>query len=160
MKQINLTFLLIVLMSMISSKSQAYDIAVENDDGVTIYYNLINNKTELEVTYKDLYVASYIKSIGYENVRNLSIPDNVIYNAHKYSVTSISRRAFEGCSSLTSVSIPNSVSNIGSLAFSECYGLPIENNIRYADTYLVGVIDKSLSDYHINPTSRVGNSFV
>ena len=49
MKQLSITFLLAVLMGMIGAKAYAH-IEVKNADGVTIYYNWINNSTELEVT--------------------------------------------------------------------------------------------------------------
>ena len=70
------------------------------------------------------------------------------------SVTSIGYEAFYNCSSLTSITIPNSVINIGSYAFSGCTSLPLINNIRYADTYLVEAVDKTLSTYSIKEGTR------
>ncbi|MBR5678070.1 MAG: leucine-rich repeat protein [Paludibacteraceae bacterium] len=70
------------------------------------------------------------------------------------SVTSIGREAFYGCTGLTSVEIPNSVTSIGEYAFFGCTSLPVENNIRYADTYLVGAVDKTLSTYTIKEGTK------
>ena len=55
---------------------------------------------------------------------------------------------------LTSINIPDSVTTIGSDAFGDCTSLPVEDNIRYADTYLVGAVDKSLSTYTIKEGTK------
>ena len=51
MKHLISTILPTMLLCMFGAKAYAYDIAVKNADGVTIYYNYINNEKELEVTY-------------------------------------------------------------------------------------------------------------
>ena len=112
MKKLFLSTLLLALPLLAS----AYDIAVENADGVTIYYKYINNGTELELTYKGAY-----NQPSYSGVVN--IPEEVTYMSRSRKVTSIGSYAFLNCDGLTSVTIPNSVTNIGGYAFSGCYGL-------------------------------------
>ena len=112
MKQYNTPlFLLIMLMSMVGTKSFAYDIVVANADGKNICYKWIENKTELEV---------YSAFIMYHD--NIIIPESVIYNGNTYPVTSIRDEAFTG-KSLASITIPNSVRYIGKMAFSSCSAL-------------------------------------
>ncbi len=102
----------LLLLPMVAS---AYDIAVENADGVTIYYNYITDGTELEVTYKSTSGNSYSG--------NVVIPEEVTYMNATRKVTIIGSRAFYKCSSLTSVTIPTSVTSIGDYAFRHCTGL-------------------------------------
>ena len=48
------------------------------------------------------------------------IPEKVSYSGMNYSVTSIGDYAFENCTELTSISIPNSLTSIGQCAFHNC----------------------------------------
>ncbi len=54
---------------------------------------------------------------------DVNIPSTVVFGGKTYSVTMIGGDAFEDCSGLTSVSIPNSVTTIWPYAFSGCSGL-------------------------------------
>ena len=114
MKKLFLSTLLLALPLLAS----AYDIAVENVDGVKIYYNYINNGSELQVTY----IGPYSYSVqSYSGVVN--IPDIVTYEGYPLPVTSIGDNAFYDCRDLTLVTIPNSVTYIGVGAFYSCRGL-------------------------------------
>jgi hypothetical protein len=64
------------------------------------------------------------KVVGYiGNPTSVSIPTLIQYNGKQYTVTSIEEKAFQKCSSLTSVTIPNSVTSIGNGAFYDCSSL-------------------------------------
>ena len=51
--------LVALMTSFVCNEAYAYDIAVENVDGVTIYYNYINEGKELAVTYQSYYAYNY-----------------------------------------------------------------------------------------------------
>ena len=113
MKKYNLTFLLVVLMSMTSYKSFAYDIAVTNEDGVKIHYVYINDGAELEVVYmKNVINTPFFNS-------PINIPETVTFQGRDRKVTSIGNNAFEDCY-ISLLSIPSTVIHIGKDAFNEC----------------------------------------
>ena len=84
-----------------------------------IWYNLDILDEEASVTYRGEYSNTYEN----EYSGNVVIPASVTYNGKTYSVTSIGKEAFEDCTGLTSVTIPNSVKSIGDYAFDACSGL-------------------------------------
>ena len=99
-------FIIMMLMPLMASAST-------NINGV--YYNLNSTNKVAEVTYVPSGTAKYSGSIV--------IPKTVAYGGVTYSVTSIGSYAFSECTSLTSLTIPNSVISIESGSFFGCNSL-------------------------------------
>lgn len=83
-----------------------------------IYYYITEELTAA-VTCKDNEPSSY--SDRYSG--NVVIPDSVTFGGKTYRVTVISDGAFQDCESVTSVSIPGTVTELLSAAFHGCTGL-------------------------------------
>ena len=107
MKKIYLSFLLVLLPLFANADP------VEIDG---IYYNLVSKAKAAEVTKNPNFYSGKV-----------AIPETITYNGVKYSVTSLGEGAFYGCSSLQSVTIPNSVTTIRYCAFEECTALTSVN---------------------------------
>ena len=108
MKHLFNCLLLVALMSLLSSKTLAYDIAVKNGEGVTIYYNYINDGSELEVTYKG--EDYYGFHTGYLELESIAIPSQVVVSGKVYQVTCIGNEAFGGWG--RSSSVPYKIRNV------------------------------------------------
>ena len=111
---------MVVLMGMVAIHLQAHDIAVENAQGVTIYYNFTNEGNELGVTFHG---DTWSQWDEYKYSGDVIIPESVVYNDKTYDVTRINTYAFKYCTELTSVTIGNKVTTIEDWAFAECTGL-------------------------------------
>ena len=73
-----------------------------------IFYNLDAGNKTATVTFKgDEYDSYEGKYAG-----DVVIPETVTFEGFTYSVTSLGDRCFEDCSSLTSITIPNSVTTV------------------------------------------------
>lgn len=146
----------------------AYDFEVDE-----IYYTIISASDPYMVEVTDG---------SYSYTGSVTIPSSVEYSGNIYGVIRIADNAFKYCSELISVTLPEGITSIGDYAFYDCYNmtsikipgrvfnigysaftgcssLPVKDDIRYADTYLVEVTDKTLAEYTIKANTKfIGTS--
>lgn len=104
MNQILRKILLLAILFTTTLSSSAYDFKVNG-----IYYNITSDST-VEVTYSSSYQG------------NITIPKTVVNAGTTYQVTKIGTLAFQA-QKLTSVTLPNTLKEIGYNAFDGCTGL-------------------------------------
>ena len=102
---------LLLLALMLPATASAYDFEV---DGIYYYY-IGDNQAGVTDADGSWYTPDYSGDV--------IIPETVTYGGTTYSLTAIGESAFEHCTGLTSVTIPNSVIVIGDNAFRSCSGL-------------------------------------
>lgn len=113
-------YLLLLFMLTTAVSVRAYDLAVANADGVTIYYDYINDKKALSVTcdYEVSYTslsATYTPLPVY-TANKVNIPSTV----NGLPVTRIGSDAFYDCNKVSAITLPSSIKEIGTYAFYHC----------------------------------------
>jgi hypothetical protein len=117
----------------------AYDVEIDG-----IYYNLDSHEYFYYVanTFKDSVERTATVTSGYNDnySGDIVIPEKVTYNGAEYNVTSIGWGAFKGSPSLSSITIPSSITSMSGDAFEGTAWFNnqpdgcvyINNNILYA----------------------------
>ncbi len=138
----------VALLLCVSSLSWAYDFEVDG-----IYYN-INSDVDGRKT------VSVTSNGSNSYSEDVIIPSSVTNGTSIYIVTSIGNLAFFNCKGLTSVTIPNSVTSIGSGGFANCglTSITIPNSVTsigrgaFADCGLTSItIPNSVTSIIENP---------
>ena len=130
-------------------------------DGKKIFPNTLSNGVDavlLSNTYKNgrgcMTFDEEVTKIAYlfrseDRLVSVELPN---------SLTEIGKNSFYECENLVEITIPKKVSIVSTSAFTGCTSLPVENGIRYADNFLVGVVEKYSDSYTIkNGTKWIGD---
>ena len=91
--------------------------------GALYYQSAYNRSVEVCCNEDDKYTFT-----------DIIIPKEIIYAGYRFMVSGIGDYAFSGCESLSSVILPDTVTQIGTSAFSNCIGLTsinIPNSVNY-----------------------------
>ncbi len=144
--------ILMILGMCISLNINAYDFELNG-----IYYDINSDNNSVTVTYEKINLGMTFSPYSGE----ISIPKRVVYEGSSYRVKFINSSAFRGCSGLTSITIPNSVTYIGHSAFGGCSGLTsitIPNSVIYIGMHAFYDCSGLISITIPNSVTSIGNS--
>ena len=152
LNQFSKVFLAIAIMLTVTHSSVAHDFEVNG-----IFYNCLDNPEKtVEVTYRGYSSFDYSD----EYTGRITIPSSVTYNDTTYVVNRIGFSAFNGCSDLSEVIIPNSTTEIHDRAFAGCVGLTsvkIPNSVTFIGSHVFSYCT-SLTEVSIPNSVRTINS--
>lgn len=107
-----------------------------------LYYILKETSKNAELTYQSTASSNYLGKV------NIVIPETISYDGKEYTVTTISNRAFAMCTSLESISIPGTVTTLGTTTTLSSdlpfYGCTSLKSVRFED----GTDKLTLGNYH------------
>ena len=84
---------------------------------------IVNAQTLVDGIYYSLNSSSATATVTYGSTKysgDIVIPETITYGENVYTVTVIGSNAFYNCYNLKSITIPKTVTSIGSSAFSGC----------------------------------------
>jgi hypothetical protein len=103
-----------MLIMLIAGTAAAYDFV---DNG--IYYKILSvSERTAEVTYQE---GEYTPTASYKGA--LTVPATVTYNGKTFNVVAIGEHAFNGCTELTNITLPEGLLRIEASAFCDCNNL-------------------------------------
>ena len=154
-----------------SYPSNNASLVIEEDATYTINFtfNVATKELSATATKTDGLFFNYIpKGKVAELIQNpnkykgtVILPSTVTHEGHEYTVAKIGDNAFSGCSGLTSLTIPSSVTSIGNYAFSGCSSLTsltIPSNVTSIGNYVFSGCSSLTSLTIPNCVTSIGSS--
>ena len=109
-------------------------------------------------------VDSHLEVTGFDEMElngAVKIPPKINFKGNNYEVLKIGEYAFQGCESLTSITLPNSITYIGNRAFDWCTGLTsitIPNSVTIIEMYAFRDCTNLTSITIPNSVTRIGEA--
>lgn len=121
-------FLTLLLLAGWTTASWAYDFKVQVHD-YALYFNIIDADERVVEVTSPLTEGNNRWAGEVPPAGVLAIPAEVEYNGRTYTVVAVGDRAFYGCSDITALQLPPTITDIGAYSFSLCTALKGEVTI-------------------------------